>query len=462
MQSQQAQQDAFEASPLAFIACSRCRRDFLASPDPADWFYLTVCAHTVCARCTFPNGPPTGDLSTLQVACPACRTAGPLARLATDPSSELDHCFRPLGILLAELGMAAKWQVYNLTEQLSFFKAKCHEQKKTLGKLSGEIKKIKSLKAQNDQLSAENASLRQHLSALASPAQQSTGTSYDRAQGQYAEVSEQENYPSSDAGPRGQKRKFRSSPDRASLPLRPATHTTFRSSGSADLAQLHLPRQPSRLSLTPQHAKTHEQARQRHQYAHAVVDGQGAFQDQGRLAKLKLQGLLYFLKFDRLPRSSRNSFSHSSHEEQEQEHRQSANPVFYNPPPLLHPPHQQQDDPDTALMPPPPLPASRSRNPYSSQQQQQQPQHQHQQQQPRFSSTPIPSFSRASSAFTPSQLHAQHHQAPPTPSSNEQQQQSLPTASFASSSSSSHRQPFRPAGATPFGSGGSQQFARGR
>ncbi|GAA5888959.1 hypothetical protein JCM5296_002756 [Sporobolomyces johnsonii] len=456
MKSQHAQQDAFEASPLAFIACSRCRRDFLASTDPADSFYLTVCAHTVCARCTFPSGLPTGDLSTLEVACPACRTAGPLARLATDPSSELDHCFRPLGILLAELGMAAKWQVYNLTDQLSFFKAKCHEQKKTLGKLSGEIKKIKSLKAQNDQLSAENASLRQHLSALASPAQHSTGTSYDHAQGQHVGISEQENYPSSVPGSRGQKRKFRSSPDRASLPLRPATHTTFRSSGSADLAQHHLPRQPPRLSLTPQHAKTHEQARQRQQYAHAVFDGRGASQDQGRLAKLKLQGLLSAFQTAQLPQQ----FSHSSHEEQD--HRQSANPFFYNPPPLLHPSHQQQDDPDTALMPPPPLPASRSRKPYSSQQQQQQhPQYQQPQPQPRFSSTPIPSFSRASSAFTPSQLHAQHHQAPPTPSSNEQQQHSLPTASFASSSSS-HRQPFRPAGATPFGSGGNQQFARGR
>ncbi|GAA5951968.1 hypothetical protein JCM21900_000103 [Sporobolomyces salmonicolor] len=230
MQSQQPHQDAFDASPLAFIACSRCRRDFLAQstdPDPAAWFYLTVCAHTVCARCTFPSGPPLGDLSTLQVACPACRTAGPLARLATDASSELDHCFRPLGVLLAELGMAAKWQVYNLTEHLAFFKAKCQEQKKTLGKLSGEINKIKALKAQNVQLSAENASLRQQLSATTLPAQQSTRMSYDHAHGQHAAFSEQENYPSSDAGSRGQKRKPRSSPDRfAFTSLIPSRHSS--------------------------------------------------------------------------------------------------------------------------------------------------------------------------------------------------------------------------------------------
>lgn len=58
----------------------------------------------------------------------------------------LAPCFRPLSTLLDELGMAMRWQFGNVTEQLAFFKRKCAEQRSTLAKLGGELKKMKALK----------------------------------------------------------------------------------------------------------------------------------------------------------------------------------------------------------------------------------------------------------------------------------------------------------------------------
>lgn len=81
------------------------------------------------------------------VDCPECNTRGPILRLVEGADMQgLAPCFRPLSTLLDELGMAVRWQAGNLVEQLSFFQAKCAEQRTTLSRLGSELRKSKALK----------------------------------------------------------------------------------------------------------------------------------------------------------------------------------------------------------------------------------------------------------------------------------------------------------------------------
>lgn len=137
---------ATERSPLLFVSCSSCRRSF--DPAGGPQFFLTTCSHTICDACTFPNQPPPEVMETSLVDCPECNTRGPILRLVEGADMQgLAPCFKPLSTLLDELGMAVRWQAGNLVEQLSFFQAKCAEQRTTLGKLGSELKKSKALKA---------------------------------------------------------------------------------------------------------------------------------------------------------------------------------------------------------------------------------------------------------------------------------------------------------------------------
>lgn len=134
-----------EMNPLSFVVCSSCRRPYEATEGPA--FSLTTCSHTICDTCAFPDQQPPENVAELQVGCPACGSTGPILRLVEGGDLEgLAPCFRPLSTLLDELGMAVRWQFGNISEQLSFFKRKCAEQRTTLSKLGGELKKMKVLK----------------------------------------------------------------------------------------------------------------------------------------------------------------------------------------------------------------------------------------------------------------------------------------------------------------------------
>ncbi|BGP30288.1 hypothetical protein JCM10296v2_002042 [Rhodotorula toruloides] len=193
-------------SPLDWIACTSCRTD--SSLNPGD-FYLSTCGHTLCHACIAVGT--SHDAQSDARTCPACGTTGPVVRL--DQASDLRHCFRPLSDLVGELSMAAEWQVGNLVEQLRFFKTKCAEQKKMLARVGAELKKVKGIKAQAEQLAAENALLKTQL-----------------AQVQEQRFSSAQNYPAQDFAvaqdrasaaptPRGQKRKADfSSDDRLPLP----------------------------------------------------------------------------------------------------------------------------------------------------------------------------------------------------------------------------------------------------
>lgn len=58
----------------------------------------------------------------------------------------LAPCFKPLSTQLDEIGMAVRWQMGNVVAQLDASKAKCAEQRSTLGKLGSELKKMQALK----------------------------------------------------------------------------------------------------------------------------------------------------------------------------------------------------------------------------------------------------------------------------------------------------------------------------
>ncbi|BGO89807.1 hypothetical protein NBRC10512_007224 [Rhodotorula toruloides] len=242
-------------SPLDWIACTSCRTDCSSSSlNPGD-FYLSTCGHTLCHACIASSTSQNAQSD--ERPCPACGTFGPVVRL--DQASDLQPCFRPLSDLVGELSMAAEWQVGNLVEQLRFFKAKCAEQKKMLARVGAELKKVKGIKAQAEQLAAENARLK---TQLAQAQEQRFSTAQDYAAQQYAA----QGRPSAAPTPRGQKRKAEFSPDdRSALPLRPATHlsnlphppshplppSTAHPPRSASSASHSLPNGPQRLSLTP-------------------------------------------------------------------------------------------------------------------------------------------------------------------------------------------------------------------
>ncbi|EGU12343.1 hypothetical protein RTG_01365 [Rhodotorula toruloides ATCC 204091] len=184
-------------SPLDWIACTSCRTDCSSSSlNPGD-FYLSTCGHTLCHACIAAST--SHDARSDARTCPACGTTGPVVRL--DQASDLQHCFRPLSDLVGELSMAAEWQVGNLVEQLRFFKTKCAEQKKMLARVGAELKKVKGIKAQAEQLAAENARLKTQLAQAQeqrfSSAQDFSAQDYAFAQGRASAA----------PTPRGQKRK---------------------------------------------------------------------------------------------------------------------------------------------------------------------------------------------------------------------------------------------------------------
>lgn len=216
----QASAQATARSPLEFVACSNCH----APHAPTAPFFLTDCAHTLCQTCTANaaaaqgEGAPAGAAE--GITCPACGHAGPVVRL--DLASSLGHCFRPLHDLIAELGMAAEWQIVNLVDQLAYFRQKCTDQKQTLAKAATELKKMRDLKDRVVELSRQNETLQQQLAA-ATP--QPPASPPGRSLAQFAAAANDQNVPPAygqrppppPTQHRGQKRP-RSSPDRCVSP----------------------------------------------------------------------------------------------------------------------------------------------------------------------------------------------------------------------------------------------------
>ena len=144
---------ATRQAPLDRVICSACRRNY--TPNE---FYLTACPHILCSTCLFP--PPTLAPSTLpldaQATCPACHEATSILKLefdspALNPNANeqiiaLRHCFRPLGELVEELGMAAEFQTAGLLEQVDYLTEKVARQRNVLDKVQVELRAHKQLK----------------------------------------------------------------------------------------------------------------------------------------------------------------------------------------------------------------------------------------------------------------------------------------------------------------------------
>lgn len=139
--------------PLERIICAACRTNY--APNQ---FYLSSCPHVLCATCLFP--PPSRPPSTLapntEILCPACheRTqilklefdSPPLDSTGNDQLTALKHCFRPLGDLVDELGMAAEFQTAGLVEQIDYLSDRVGRQRNVLDKVQVELRAHKSLK----------------------------------------------------------------------------------------------------------------------------------------------------------------------------------------------------------------------------------------------------------------------------------------------------------------------------
>ncbi|GAA5971510.1 hypothetical protein JCM11641_000619 [Rhodosporidiobolus odoratus] len=282
-----------QRSPLDFVACSSCHRPFSSSVNSPS-FYLTTCAHTICEPCLFP--PPATAPLPPDAPCPCCHVQGAVILLSqANLNGNVDHYFRPVADMLGDLGMATEWQMQNLAQQLEFFKTKCADQKKMLAKAGGKLKKAGGLKAQLDQLSAENASLRSQLAAASSA--QLDSRRPRQAQHDPNEQVQHNIFARNDAQlPRGEKRKARRSPDRnAGLPLQPATygfstphdevqHPASRHSRAESQVQyqpLDFQLPPSRLSFNPaQSNQTKERQRQASRKG-VGVQGSGSSRDGG-------------------------------------------------------------------------------------------------------------------------------------------------------------------------------------
>ncbi|GAA5913183.1 hypothetical protein JCM6882_005811 [Rhodosporidiobolus microsporus] len=492
-------------SPLDWIACSHCH----SSPSTSSPLWLTTCTHTVCEACLFPPPaaqPPSAD-SAPTATCPACGVDGAVIALsAAVEHPEFAHCFKPLGTLVQELGMAAGWQMTKLSDELEFFKAKCAEQKTTLSKVASEVKQLKGVRSQAEKLSAENAFLRSQLAAA--------------HEGHHAAQKQQENayFPNGGAdGSRGMKRKAGRSPDRAALSLYPAptgaaARAPPRSVSTA--SELNLPLPPTRLSFTPAQSKMAQErlkvgSRQGGATRGQVQEVEGRTSG-GQTVKERLAQFAYnpsrathrasaaptprptqSYSDPALPPHSRptsripppqypDPLSHSQPPfrlDQPFPPRTSpgSSPFFYNPPSTENVPHhqqqqQQRSSPSTSrryhdeqqqqqqLMPPPPVPSGSRR---VQQQQQQQnggaspfvSARQLQQQQGQEYAQPpgTPASASRTGAYTPAPFaHAHYHPPPPPPSSTP----------FGTSAGASHRQPFRPAGGS-FGGGGGGGSANG-
>ncbi|BGP23015.1 hypothetical protein JCM10295v2_001908 [Rhodotorula toruloides] len=221
-------------SPLDWIACTSCRGDSL---NPNE-LYLSTCGHTLCRACIAANTSQRSQNNARS--CPACGMTGPVVRL--DQASDLSHCFRPLSELVGELSMAAEWQVGNLVEQLGFFRTKCAEQKKMLARVGAELKKVKGIKAQAEQLAAENALLKTQIAQAQAPEQRFSSAAQD-----YPPAPQ--DCASAAPTPRGQKRKADFSPNRSTLPLRSATNLS-----NLPPSLSHAPSHPPRSASSASHS----------------------------------------------------------------------------------------------------------------------------------------------------------------------------------------------------------------
>ncbi|BGP14091.1 hypothetical protein JCM10213_002386 [Rhodosporidiobolus nylandii] len=310
--SAQQPQDPTHRSPLDFLACSSCHRPLNPSSNsPAVW--LTACAHTLCQDCLDQPTPATSaPAHPSEATCPACGQRGAVARLETvlaeGEARDLASCFRPLGELLGEVGMAAEWQLRNLADQLAFFQDKCREQKRMLASLAGKVKKQEGLKGQVEQLTSDNSSLRAQLAAAANLSTQH-GYAPQEQQQRLGSYKSHENMPlrGDEQRQRGQKRKAAREPDRDALLLQPngfaagsvpPSRAQSRSSGSTFAqqprqqqlqAQLALPMPPSRLSFTPaqtKEAKQRERASSRQGSSVAAESEVGRGKGQNKALKL--------------------------------------------------------------------------------------------------------------------------------------------------------------------------------
>ncbi|GAA5906250.1 hypothetical protein JCM8208_000673 [Rhodotorula glutinis] len=243
--------------PLSHLACSSCRTPLSSSTASPSLNLdllasLAPCGHVLCSPCTTP-ATQAASTTGATPSCPVCGTPGLVPH--NQATADVLDCFRPLTDLAQDLGTAAGWQTTHLAEQLDYFKAKCAQQKDVLARVGNELKKVKALKQQVAQLNADNAALRDQLSALAQQ--------QDRGQEQPLEQPQQSQHEYRFAGlpanpSASRKRRLIDSPDRLVLPVRPATHASTRprppsrSSGSGSSGHpTHLTLGPARLSLTP-------------------------------------------------------------------------------------------------------------------------------------------------------------------------------------------------------------------
>ncbi|GAA6044524.1 hypothetical protein NBRC10513_004424 [Rhodotorula toruloides] len=351
-------------SPLDWIACTSCRTDCSSSSlNPGD-FYLSTCGHTLCHACIAAST--SHDARSDARTCPACGTTGPVVRL--DQASDLQHCFRPLSDLVGELSMAAEWQVGNLVEQLRFFKTKCAEQKKMLARVGAELKKVKGIKAQAEQLAAENARLKTQLAQAQeqrfSSAQDFSAQDYAFAQGRASAA----------PTPRGQKRKADFSlDDRTTLPLRPATHlsnlppppslppSTAHPPRSASSASHSLPNGPQRLSLTPKSQReASERVRRRVGESLSGSVGGSASGGEGREESARERLARFAYNPSASASVSRASHRPPSTTPHPHTHHAATNeepsPFQYNPPSLAATGRDREGAREREEMPPPPLP----------------------------------------------------------------------------------------------------------
>ena len=144
---------ATRQSPLERIICASCRRNY--SPSQ---FYLSSCPHVLCATCLYPppSLPPPTLPSDTETTCPACDERTQILKLefyapsldtqGNEQLSALRHCFRPLGELVDELGMAAEFQTAGLVEQIDYLTDRVGRQRNVLDKVQVELKAHKSLK----------------------------------------------------------------------------------------------------------------------------------------------------------------------------------------------------------------------------------------------------------------------------------------------------------------------------
>ncbi|GAA5900367.1 uncharacterized protein JCM6883_002823 [Sporobolomyces salmoneus] len=267
-----------------FIACSSCHRDyFVPSPSqpqttpsgssepapPAPTaplpFYLTTCQHIICHPCLFTSKPAPQPLDQVRLPCPACQTITPLALLVLDdPTNEMSMYFSDLGEMWNTALMAAQFQLKSLMDQVEYLKPKCVQQKRSITRLLGEVKKGKGLKAENDQLRAEIGALQARLYKDPAPTARPIEIREDRFedyrdQGVGHSDGTRQQYDENEAGEENQYRKRRAVEQSNQLeeegyhPVYSPPHSQQSQDREASYDQLR----PSRLTLTPASRASH-------------------------------------------------------------------------------------------------------------------------------------------------------------------------------------------------------------